>query len=100
MDSWAKPSATQDGIALLKTIHEICHKKDGGTDAMTILDLVGMDKEIFLVHQSSTEPLSIFLPKFKSAVSVVKSLDGSPWLHPAVVKIVFIELYGPTTAFA
>jgi hypothetical protein len=40
MDSWAKTSATQDGIALLKTIRVICHKKDGGTDATTILDLV------------------------------------------------------------
>ncbi len=40
MDSWAKTSATQDGITLLKTICEICHKKDSNTDAMTILNLV------------------------------------------------------------
>jgi hypothetical protein len=40
IDSWAETSATQDGIALLKTIHDICHKKDGGADAMTILDFI------------------------------------------------------------
>jgi hypothetical protein len=40
MDSWAKTSTTQDGIALLKTFHDICHKKDGSTDAMAILDLL------------------------------------------------------------
>ncbi len=40
MDSWAKTSAAQDGIALLKTICDICRKKDGGANAMTILDLV------------------------------------------------------------
>ena len=53
----AKTSATQDGIALLKTIHDICRKKDGGSNAMTILDLVQMDKELFLVHQALTEHL-------------------------------------------
>jgi hypothetical protein len=40
MDLWAKSSAAQDGIALLKTIRNICHKKDGGANATTILDLV------------------------------------------------------------
>jgi hypothetical protein len=40
MDSWVKTSATQNGIALLKTIRDICHKKDGGADATTILDFV------------------------------------------------------------
>jgi hypothetical protein len=52
MDSWAKTSATQDGIALLKTIRDISHKKDGGADAKTILDLVCMDKDMFLLHQA------------------------------------------------
>jgi hypothetical protein len=40
MDSWTKTSAAQDGIALLKTIHDVCHKKDGGSDITTILNLV------------------------------------------------------------
>ncbi len=100
MDWWAKTSATEDQIALLKTIHDICHKKDSGTDATTILDLVQMDKETFLVHQLLTEPLSSYLLKFKGAGNVVESSNGSPWLHPAAAKIVFNNLYGPTTAFA
>jgi hypothetical protein len=93
MDSWAKTSATQDGIALLKTIRNVCHKKDGGANATTILDLVRMDKVMFLVHQAPTEPLSSYLSKFKGAVNVVESLDGSPWPHPAATKIVYNKIY-------
>ena len=52
MDSWATASTTQDKIALLKTIRDINHKKDGGADTTTILDLVRMDKDMFL----STKP--------------------------------------------
>jgi hypothetical protein len=78
MDSCAKTSATQKGIVLLMMICEICHKKDGSTDATTILNLVQMDKEMFLVHQLLTEPLSSYLSKFKSAVDVGKSLGHSP----------------------
>ncbi len=85
---------------LLKTIRDICHKKDGGTDATTILDLVQMDKEMFFVHQLPTEPLLSYLLKFKGTVNAVESSEDSPWLHPAVAKIVFNKLYGPTTAFA
>jgi hypothetical protein len=57
-----------------------------------------MDEEMFLVHQLPTEPLSSYLSKFKGAVDMVKSLDGSPWSHLAAAKIVFV--YGPTTMFA
>jgi hypothetical protein len=95
MDSWAKTSATQDGIALLKTIRDISHKKDSGANATTILDLVCMDKDMFLVHQAPTKLLSSYLAKFKGTVDVVESLNGSPWSHPAATKIVFDELYGP-----
>jgi hypothetical protein len=77
MDSWAQTSTTQDGIELLKTIRDISHKKGGGTDATTILNLVRMDKEFFLVYQAPTKPLSSYLSRFKGAVDVVKSLDGS-----------------------
>ena len=87
MDSWAKTSATQDGIALLKKICNIFHKKDGGADAMTILSLVQMNKEMFLVHQSLTKHLSSYLSKFKGAIDVVELLVGSPWYHPATTKI-------------
>ena len=90
---WAKTSATQDGTALLKTIHDICHKKDGGTDAPTILDLVQIDKKMYLLHQLPTEPLLSYLSKFKGAVGMVESSDDSPWLHLAAVKIVFNKLY-------
>ncbi len=38
-----KNSTTQDRIALLRTICDICHKKDSGSDPTTILDLVQMD---------------------------------------------------------
>ncbi len=93
MDSWAKTSATQDGIALLKTIRNIFHKKDGGANAMTILDLIRMDKDMFLVHQAPTEPLSSYLSKFKGTVDVVESSDGSPWSHPAATKIVYDKIY-------
>ena len=40
MGSWTRTSAAQDRIALLKTIRDICHKKDGGANATTILNLV------------------------------------------------------------
>ncbi len=95
MDSWATTSATQDRIALLKTIRDISHKKDDGANTMTILDLVRMDKDMFLVHQAPTEPLSSYLLKFKGAVDVVDSSDGSPWSHPAATKIVFDESNNP-----
>jgi hypothetical protein len=84
-------SAAQDRIALLKTIRDIYHKKDGSANATTILNLVRMDKDMFLVHQAPTEPLSSYLSKFKGAVDVVKLFDGSPWSHPAGTKIVVDE---------
>jgi hypothetical protein len=93
MDSWAKTSAAKDGIALLKTIHDICHKKDSGANATTILDLVQMDKDMFLVHQAPTKPLSSYLSKFKGTVDVVELLDGSPWSHLAAKKIVYDKIY-------
>ncbi len=92
MDSWAKTSATQDGIALFKTIRDICHKKEGGTDATTILGLIQMDKEMFLVLQLPTKPMPSYLSKFKGTINAVESSDGSSWLHPAAAKIVFNEL--------
>jgi hypothetical protein len=55
-----------------------------------------MDKDMFLVHQAPTEPLSSYLLKFKGAVDVVKSLDGSPWSYPAATRIVFDKLYSPS----
>jgi hypothetical protein len=45
---------------------------------MTILDLVRMEKEMILLHQSLTEPLLRYLSKFKGAVNMVESSDGSP----------------------
>jgi hypothetical protein len=95
MDSWATTSATQDGIALLKTIQDISQKKDGGAKTTTILNLVCMDKDMFLVHQAPTKLLSSYLAKFKGAVDFVESSNGSPWSHPAATKIVFNELYNP-----
>ena len=96
MDLWTKTSAAQDGIVLLKTIRDICHKKDGGADATTTLNLVRMDKDMFLVHQAPTKPLSSYLSRFKGAVDVVKSLDGSPWSHLAATKIVIDKLFSPS----
>ncbi len=92
-DSWIFTSTSQDGIALLKTIRDICHKKDWGTDATTILDLVRMDNDMYLIHQAPNKLLSSYLSKFKGAVDVVKSSKGSPWSHPAVTKIVFQDLF-------
>ncbi len=54
-----------------------------------------MDKDMFLVHQAPTKLLSSYLAKFKGAVDVVESLNGSPWSHLAATKIVFDELYNP-----
>ncbi len=79
MDSWTNTSTTQDSIAFLKTIHDICHKKDRGTDSTTILDLVQMDKDTCLIHQDPYEMLSSYLSKFKGAVHMVESSEGSPW---------------------
>ncbi len=93
IDSWAKTSAAQDGIALLKTIRDICHKKDDGVNDRTILDLVQMDKDMFLIHQAPTKPLLSYLSKFKGAVNVVKLSDGSLWSHPAATKIVYNKIY-------
>jgi hypothetical protein len=100
MDSWEATSAAQDGIGLLKVIRDICHKKDGGTNATTILDLVHMDKEMFLVHQGPTKPLLSYLSKFKSAIDVVKSSNGTPWPHPAATKIIFNKIYASSPTFA
>jgi hypothetical protein len=77
---------------LLKTIRDICHKKYSGTDATTILNLVRMDKDMYLIHQAPNKLLSS-LSKFKGAVDLVKSSKGSPWSHPAVTKIVFQDLF-------
>jgi hypothetical protein len=52
-----------------------------------------MDKDMFLVHQAPTEPLSSYLLKFKGDVDVIESSDGSPWSHPAATKIVYDEIY-------
>jgi hypothetical protein len=94
-DSWTNTSTTQDSIILLKTIRGICHKKDRGTDATTILDLVRMDKDMYLIHQAPNQMLSSYLSKFKGAADMVESSDGSPWLHPAATKIVFDKLFPP-----
>ena len=71
MNSCVRTSAAQDGIALLKTIHDICQKKDGGADATTILDLVCMEKEMFCVLQMPTEALSSYLQRFKGSVDIM-----------------------------
>jgi len=52
-----------------------------------------MDKEMFLVYQSPTEPLSSYISRFKGAVDVVDLFDGSPWSHPAATKILYDKLY-------
>ena len=67
-DSWTSTSTSQDGITLFKTICDIGHKKDGGMDATTILDLVKMDKDMYLIHQPPNKLLSSYLSKFKGAV--------------------------------
>jgi hypothetical protein len=82
MDSWAATSAAQDGIGLLKITCDICHKKDGGTNATTILDLIRMNKEMFLFHQRPPELLSSYLSYFKGAVDVVESSEGTPLFPP------------------
>ncbi len=92
-NSWTSTSTSQDGIALLKTICDICHKKDGGTDATTILDLVKMDKDMYLIHQAPNELLSNYLSKFKGALDVAKSSKGSPWSYPVATKIVIQDLF-------
>ena len=86
----------QDGITLLNTIRNISRKKYGGANATTILNLVQMDKEMFLVYQAPTEPLSSYLSRFKGAFNVVELLEGSPWSHPAATKIVYNKLFQPT----
>ncbi len=50
---------------------------------------------MFLVHQAPTKLLSSYLAKFKGAVDIVESSNGSPWSHPAATKIVFDKLYNP-----
>jgi hypothetical protein len=95
MDSWTSTSATQDGIALLKTICDICHKKDGSTNATTILNLLPMDKDMYLIHQAPNELLLSYLSKFNGAVDVVESLGGSPESHLAATKILCNKLYTP-----
>ncbi len=95
MDSWEVTSGAQDRIVLLKLIRNICHKRKGGTNATTILDLVRMDKDMFLIQQTPNELLSSYLSKFKGAVDVVESSEGSPWSHPAATKIVFDKIFDP-----
>ncbi len=92
-DSWTSTSTSQDGIALLKTIRDICLKKDSSTDTFTILVLINMDKDVYLIHQAPHKLLSSYLSKFKGTVDVVKSSKESPWSHPAVTKIVFQDLF-------
>jgi hypothetical protein len=94
MSFWASTSTSQDSIALLKiTSDMICHKKDGSTDVTTIIDLVKMGKDMYLIHQAPNKLLSSHLSKFKGVVNVVKSSKGSPWSHPAATKIVFQDLF-------
>jgi hypothetical protein len=88
MDSWTSTSTTQEGIAQIKTIHDICHKKDGGTNVTTILDIVRKDKDMYIIHQAPNEHKSRYLLKFKGVVNVVKLSGGSLWFHPAATKIV------------
>jgi hypothetical protein len=96
MNSCTRMSATQDGISLLKTIRNICHKNDGGTNATTILNLVRMDKDMYLIHQAPTKLPSSYLSKFKGVVDVVELSNGYLWSHLAATKIVFNDLYTPT----
>ncbi len=88
-------SGAQDGIALLKLIRDICHKRKGGTNATTFLDLVRMDKDMFLIHQAPNKPLLSYLSKFKGNIDVVESSEGSPWFHPAATKIIFDKMFDP-----
>jgi hypothetical protein len=83
MDSGTSTSTTLDGTTLLKLIHNTCHNKGGGTNATTILDLIRMDKNTYLIHQAPIKLLLSFLSKFNEAVNVVKLSDGSLYSHPA-----------------
>jgi hypothetical protein len=95
MDTWTQTSTSQDRIAFLKTDQDISHKKEGCKDATTILDLVWMDKKMFLIHQGPTEPISRYQSWFKGAVDAVELLDGPPWSHLAAIKILYDELFQP-----
>ncbi len=97
LDTWNSMSTTQDGIDLLKTILDICHKNDCGTNATTILDFICMDKDMYLIQQTPNKLLLSYLLKFKGGGDVVESSGGSPWSHLAAKKIVFTELYTPAT---
>jgi hypothetical protein len=48
------------------TICDICHKKDDDMDATTILDLVKMDKDMYLIHQAPNELLSSCLSSLRA----------------------------------
>jgi hypothetical protein len=76
-------------------IYDICHKREGGTNTTTILNLVRMDKDMFLIQQAPNEPLSSYLSKFKGAVDIVESSEDSPFSHPAATKIVFDKMFDP-----
>ena len=53
------------------------------------------NKDMILVHQAPTELLPSYLSKFKDAVDIIKSSNGSPWSHPALTKILFDKLNNP-----
>jgi hypothetical protein len=88
-DSWTSTSTSQDSITLLKTIRDICHKKDDGKDATTILDLIRMNKDMYLIHQPPNKLLLSYLSKFKSAVNAVKSSKDPHGPTPLRQKLCF-----------
>ena len=52
MDLWARSSASQDGIVLVKTVRDICHKKDGGANSTTKMTAAQREELIGMAHVS------------------------------------------------
>lgn len=97
MDSCERTSLTQGGIKLLMMIHNVCHKKDG--DVITILDLVHMDKSVYLYDQSAAQGLLGFLQELKCHVDVVEPTGGAPSCNAKAINIV-LKLMHPAMDYS
>ena len=88
-DNWEKICARQDGLALIKILHEYVHDKDGITAG--IQEIVDADYALYGCKQGRSSEVD-YLREFKARVAAINESGGRAGWSLAAAKLVAKEL--------
>ena len=88
-DNWEKLSACQDGLALIRVLHQFAHEKDGVTAGMQ--EIVDADCALYGCKQGKSSETE-YLREFKARVDNINESGGRAGWSPAAANLVAKEL--------